>query len=53
MQLKIKAIRGLDVKPYTHYPHENELLLDPHARFRVVDYKLTDNKLRVELLQIA
>lgn len=35
VEMEIEAKRGLDLKPVTHYPHENELLLDHNSFFEV------------------
>lgn len=35
VRLVISAVHGLDLKPYSAYPNENELLMDTHARVRV------------------
>lgn len=36
VQMRIEATHGLDVKPVSEYPHEDELLLAHNSRFRVV-----------------
>jgi len=39
VELHINATHGLDCLPYTHYPHEKELLLDHNSRFKVTAVK--------------
>lgn len=53
VSLKIKARHGLDVRPYSHYPQERELLLDHNAGFRVQGIKKkSDGTYEVELEQL-
>ena len=33
--IKITAKKGLDTKPYSYHPSENEILLDHHSKFKI------------------
>lgn len=50
---RIKATEGLDMKPYSLYPHEDELLLNHLSRFKVTGVSSSDGKLIVDLQQVA
>lgn len=52
VELRIQATRGLDLKPYTHYPHENEVLLDHGAQFRVAGVQKVGSRYRINLEQV-
>jgi hypothetical protein len=52
VMFKIQANRGLDMKPHTHYPHTNELLLDHNSEFRVKGIRATKGGYTIELEQI-
>lgn len=39
VEYTIDAIHGLDMRPYSHFPNENELLLNHGCRYEVVDVK--------------
>jgi hypothetical protein len=50
--MKIKAKKGLDLKPYSHYPHENELLLNHQSAFKVLSIQKKGNQWHVEMEQL-
>jgi hypothetical protein len=52
VELTIQATHGLDLLPYTHYPHEKELLLNHGSRFKVAKVENVGGKWQIELEQI-
>lgn len=51
--LRIKATQGLDMKPYTNYPHVSELLLNHNSEFKVTDVKQVNGTWEVSMEQVA
>ena len=49
---EIEASHGLDLKPYSHFGDEAELLLNHNSKFRVVGVERTGDKLHLKLSQI-
>ena len=49
VQFSINATHGLDMKPYSHYPGENELLLDHGSRFRVTGVRQVEGNWVIEM----
>jgi hypothetical protein len=39
IQLRIRAVHGLDARPVSHFPGEREMLLDHNSRFKVTAVK--------------
>lgn len=53
VSLAIEATHGLDALPYTHYPHEKELILNHLSRFKVnAVHKDPNGNVTVRLTQI-
>lgn len=52
VKLKINAVHGLDLLPYTHYPHETEMLLNHGSHFTVKGVKQVGGKWEIELDQV-
>lgn len=55
VMLTIHAVQGLDVKPYSHFTEENELLLNHNCKYRVRSVKVTSSPIRqlhIELEQM-
>jgi hypothetical protein len=53
LQMEIEAVHGLDVKPYSHFGEEEELLLDHDSRYHVrAVSKDPDGTVRVKLAQL-
>lgn len=49
---EIAAVHGLDVKPYSQFGHESELLLNHDSRFRVTGVERSGDRLHLKLEQI-
>jgi 2'-5' RNA ligase len=52
VQMQITARKGLDLKPYTHYPHESEFLLDHNTQVKVTGIKKVGKRYVLELEQV-
>lgn len=52
VRFEIVAKRGLDARPYSDKPTEDELLLDNESKFKVSSVEKEGNRFRVKLVQI-
>lgn len=52
LTLKIKAVQGLDMKPYSHYPHVSEMLLNHDSQFKVTEVKQVGGGWEVSMEEI-
>ncbi len=50
--MTIKAVEGLDLKPYSSSPKEHELLLDHNSQFKVTSVTQSGGKYAIELEQL-
>lgn len=50
--MRIKATQGIDLKPYTNYPHVSELLLNHDSKFKVTGMKQVGGVWEIEMEQI-
>lgn len=51
VQISIAAVHGLDLKPYSHSPDENELLLNTNSKFKVKSITVKGGVHHIELEQ--
>jgi hypothetical protein len=52
VQFEIEAVHGLDIKPYSHFSTEDELLLNHDSKFRVTGVVRDGYKLTIRMSQI-
>lgn len=52
VKLHIDAVQGIDVRPYSSHPHENELLLNHLSKFQVYEVERKGDILHLKLRQI-
>ncbi|XP_028408394.1 uncharacterized protein LOC114530967 [Dendronephthya gigantea] len=50
--IHIKNARGTDIQPYSHFPGEQEILLDPNINLNVVQVETDIKRIRAEIKKI-
>jgi len=53
VQFVIQAIHGLDVRPYSHFPTETELLINHNAQYQVTKVEKVGDKLHIHMNQLT
>jgi hypothetical protein len=53
VQFTIDAIHGIDTKPYSHFPAEDELLLNHNCQYRVKNVTRSGGTVHIELEQVS
>lgn len=52
VEMRINAVHGLDLKPYTHHPHMTELLLNHNSQYKVTGVNKVGNRWVIDYDQL-
>jgi SPP1 gp7 family putative phage head morphogenesis protein len=52
VKYRIAAVHGVDMKPYTQFPMEDELLLNHNSRFKVTKVERVEGEVHIHLEQL-